>query len=189
MYGRRLIFGTFVLVLLTMGCAKTPAMTAASAPAPGGGTATGAVPTPAPSTPPAMEAARPAPQPAAPRPTMAPGEWMTVADVRDIYFDFDKYDIRPGDAKILDSSAGWLNKNPDQLLLIEGHCDERGTSEYNLVLGERRAKAAMNYLTTRGVAASRVTVVSFGEDRPVCTEHSEGCWAKNRRAHSLVKRK
>ena len=72
-------------------------------------------------------------------------------------------------------------------MLIEGHCDERGTNEYNLALGERRAKAAMNYLVSQGVQANRITIISYGEERPACTERSESCWAKNRRAQFLVK--
>jgi peptidoglycan-associated lipoprotein len=72
-------------------------------------------------------------------------------------------------------------------VLIEGHCDERGTNEYNLALGERRAKATMNYLVGQGVQANRITIISYGKERPTCTEHSEACWAKNRRAHFLVK--
>ena len=103
-----------------------------------------------------------------------------------MFFDFDKYDIRPTDAKTLDTNAAWLKSN-DNLVLIEGHCDERGTNEYNLALGERRAKAAMNYLVAQGVQASRITIISYGKERPTCTEHSESCWAQNRRAHFLVK--
>jgi peptidoglycan-associated lipoprotein len=72
-------------------------------------------------------------------------------------------------------------------VLIEGHCDERGTDEYNLALGERRARSAMNYLTSRGVAKERMSVVSYGEERPLCKEKTEACWAQNRRAHFLVK--
>ncbi len=110
-----------------------------------------------------------------------------MADLKEIHFDFDKYDIRPGDAKILDSNAKWLKSNDAMLLLIEGHCDERGTNEYNLALGERRAKATMNYLVSQGVQASRITIISYGEERPLCTEKNEACWAKNRRAAFLVK--
>ena len=112
---------------------------------------------------------------------------MSIAELKDIHFDFDKYDIRPGDAKMLDTNAGWLKSNPNHLVLIEGHCDERGTNEYNLALGERRAKSTMNYLVSQGVQASRITIISYGEERPLCTEHNEECWAKNRRAHFLVK--
>jgi peptidoglycan-associated lipoprotein len=105
----------------------------------------------------------------------------------DIHFDYDKADIREADAKILDAKADWLKARADHLLLIEGHCDSRGTNEYNTALGDRRAKATMNYLVSRGVQATRITVISYGEERPVCAEQSEGCWAKNRRAHFLVK--
>jgi peptidoglycan-associated lipoprotein len=114
-------------------------------------------------------------------------EFADNANLKDVYFEFDKYDIRPEAAKILDANATWLKANPGNLVLIEGHCDERGTAEYNLALGERRAKSTMNYLVGQGVAASRVTVISYGKERPVCTEKTEACWAKNRRAHHLVK--
>ena len=75
----------------------------------------------------------------------------------------------------------------NNLVLIEGHCDERGTNEYNLALGERRAKATMNYLVSQGVQAARITIISYGEERPLCTEKTEACWARNRRAHFLTK--
>ena len=114
-------------------------------------------------------------------------DFAAVPELVDVFFDFDKYDIRPGDAKTLDANANWLKSNPNHLVLIEGHCDERGTNEYNLALGERRAKSTMNYLVSQGVQANRITIISYGEERPQCTEHNEACWAKNRRAHFLVK--
>ncbi len=117
----------------------------------------------------------------------APSEFVASPALKDIHFDFDKYDIRPGDAKILDENAKWMKANMNTLILIEGHCDERGTNEYNLALGERRAKATMNYLVSQGIAATRITVISYGEERSLCTEKNEGCWAQNRRAHFLVK--
>ena len=85
------------------------------------------------------------------------------------------------------ASAAYLKANPNQLVLIEGHCDERGTTEYNLALGERRAKAAMNYLVSNGVEASRITTISYGKERPVCTEKNEACWSKNRNDTFLTK--
>jgi peptidoglycan-associated lipoprotein len=112
---------------------------------------------------------------------------MAVAALKEVYFDFDKYDIRPEDAKTLDANATWLKSNAENLVLIEGHCDERGTNEYNLALGERRAKATMNYLVSQGIQANRITIISYGEERPVCNEKTEACWAKNRRANFLVK--
>jgi len=112
---------------------------------------------------------------------------MANPNLNDIHFDFDKYNIRPGDAKILDANATWLKSNTGNLVLIEGHCDERGTNEYTLALGERRAKSTMNYLVAQGVQAGRITIISYGKERPLCTEHNEACWLKNRRAHLLTK--
>jgi peptidoglycan-associated lipoprotein len=174
--------------LMITGCAKRPATTAASAAAPA--PTSSAAPAPSPSAPssgaaaaaPAAAAAAPA---QAPRP--APKEFMAVAALKEVYFDFDKYNIRAEDAKTLDANAAWLKSNGDNLVLIEGHCDERGTNEYNLALGERRAKATMNYLVSQGIQANRITIISYGEERPVCTEKTEACWAKNRRAAFLVK--
>ena len=114
-------------------------------------------------------------------------DFMAIPELADVFFEFDKYDIRPPDVKILDTNANWLKSNPGHLVLIEGHCDERGTNEYNLALGERRAKSTMNYLVSQGVQANRITIISYGEERPQCSEKSEGCWSKNRRAHFLVK--
>jgi peptidoglycan-associated lipoprotein len=114
-------------------------------------------------------------------------DFVAVADLRDVHFDFDRYDIRPADAGILDTTAAWLKTHPDHTLLVEGHADERGTNEYNLSLGERRAKASMNYLASHGVQATRITLISYGEEKNVCGEKSESCWSKNRRAHFMVK--
>jgi peptidoglycan-associated lipoprotein len=173
------------LSLFLVGCPKRPATTAASAPPPTGSpTPSAAAPstTPAPS----MTPSPAAPSTAAPTTPPRPSEFTATANLKDVFFDFDKYDIRPNDAKMLDTNAAWLKSN-DDLVLIEGHCDERGTNEYNLALGERRAKATMNYLVAQGVQASRITIISYGKERPTCTEHSEACWAQNRRAHFLVK--
>ena len=131
------------------------------------------------------------PSPAAPSTTgptspPAPSEFRATDNLKDVFFDFDKYDIRPTDAKMLDTNAAWLKSN-DNLVLIEGHCDERGTNEYNLALGDRRAKASMNYLIAHGVRASRISIISYGEEHPLCREHTEDCWTMNRRAHFGVK--
>jgi peptidoglycan-associated lipoprotein len=124
---------------------------------------------------------------ASPTTRVATKEFVTVPELRDIHFEFDKYDVRAEDTKVLDANAAWLKTNSNMLVLVEGHCDERGTNEYNLALGERRAKAALNYLVSQGVQASRVTIISYGEERPVCAEKNDACWAQNRRAHFLVK--
>jgi len=204
-----------VLAVALSGCAKRPALMGASAPAPtGAATATttesqtvvAVTPAPAPSAPaveptpapapPAVAAAPPAPAPApapAAEPSAAPVQrsepksFEATAELKTIHFDFDKSDIRPGDAAILDANARWLNANPKHLVLIEGHCDERGTNEYNLALGERRARATVNYLVSRGVQSGRLSTISYGEERPLCTGHDEACWSQNRRAQFLVK--
>jgi peptidoglycan-associated lipoprotein len=182
-----LVAPVLVLSLFLAGCPKRPATTAASAPAPTGAPAPSAA-APSTTTTPgmAMAPSTAAPATAAPTTPPRPSEFRETDNLKDIYFDFDKYDIRAGDAKILDANAAWLKTNND-LVLIEGHCDERGTNEYNLALGERRAKATMNYLVGQGVQANRITIISYGEERPVCNEHNEACWAKNRRSHFLVK--
>jgi len=190
------VLALLTLVVVMVSCAKRPATTAASAPAPTGvaGSTGPSAPqsTPsAPAQPNAPAASSPAPAPSAPstaggaRPV--PREFAAIADLRDIFFDFNKYDIRPNEAKTLDANAAWLKSHENMLVLVEGHCDERGTNEYNLALGERRAKATMNYLVAQGVQANRITIISYGEERPVCSEHTEACWAKNRRGHFLVK--
>jgi peptidoglycan-associated lipoprotein len=125
--------------------------------------------------------------PPAPAPRPAPAEFKSIPDLRDVFFDFDKATIRPDAARTLDTNIGWLKANSSALILIEGHCDERGTNAYNLVLGERRAKATQDYLVARGVAPARITIVSYGEERPACTARNEACWAQNRRAHFLTK--
>jgi peptidoglycan-associated lipoprotein len=116
-----------------------------------------------------------------------PRQFAAAPRLRDIHFDFDKYAIRPDDAKILDANVDWLISNPDYLVLIEGHCDERGTNQYNLALGDHRARAALNYMIARGVEAERITTISYGKERPACIARTEACWAMNRRAHFLVK--
>ncbi|MCL5024490.1 MAG: peptidoglycan-associated lipoprotein Pal [Nitrospirae bacterium] len=107
---------------------------------------------------------------------------------KDIYFDYDRYDVREEARPILTAVADYLRKNPAQKLLIEGHCDERGTSEYNLALGDKRAKAVKDYLVSLGVSSSRIDTISYGKEKPVCAEHTDVCWAKNRRAHFVIRK-
>jgi peptidoglycan-associated lipoprotein len=116
-----------------------------------------------------------------------PKDFTTTAQLKDIRFDFDRYDIRPEDSEVLDANAESLKSNPKLLVLIEGHADQRGTTEYNMALADRRAKASMNYLVSRGVRLNRITIISYGKERPICAEPSEDCWSQNRRAHFLVK--
>lgn len=103
-----------------------------------------------------------------------------------IYFDTDRYNIDSADQAALAAQAAWLQKYPAKRATIEGHCDERGTREYNLALGERRANAAKNYLVSLGIDASRVTTVSYGKERPVALGSDEASWAKNRRAVTVT---
>jgi peptidoglycan-associated lipoprotein len=186
---------TVLLVVgaLVSGCARRPATTAATAPAPTGvainAPGAGAGPSvstvrPTAGAPRASSPGQSSMSPVATRPPVK--DFTAIPDLVDIYFEFDEYEIRPAAARTLDSNARWLRSNRD-LVLIEGHCDARGTNEYNLALGERRAKSTMNYLVAQGVAASRITIVSYGEERPQCTQNDEACWSKNRRAHFMVK--
>jgi peptidoglycan-associated lipoprotein len=114
------------------------------------------------------------------------GEVFESSLLKDIHFDFDKYDIRPGDAEILKENAALLTKYPKIKIQIEGHCDERGTVEYNLALGERRANSAKKYLISLGIAADRISTISYGKERPLDPGHNEETWAKNRRAHPVI---
>ena len=106
--------------------------------------------------------------------------------LKDVLFDYDKYDIRDDARPVLDAVSSFLKNNAAVNVVIEGHCDERGTNEYNLALGEKRAKAAKDYLTSRGVLPARLSIMTYGEEKPLCTEQNEACWQKNRRAHFAV---
>ncbi|MEW6410116.1 MAG: peptidoglycan-associated lipoprotein Pal [Nitrospirota bacterium] len=134
------------------------------------------------------EAPKPAPAPVAEKPIVE-AKRVAVEEapaLKDIHFDFDKYNIRDDAKPVLEKNAEWLIKNKNVKIQIEGHCDERGTSEYNMGLGERRAKSTKDYLVKLGVDANRITTISYGKERPLCTEKNEACWQKNRRSHFVV---
>jgi len=106
----------------------------------------------------------------------------------DIHFAFDRFDLRPDAREILDMHAKWLTAHPEFIVRIEGNCDERGTVEYNMALGQRRAASAMKYLVDLGVGKNRISTVSYGKERPLDPGHNEEAWAKNRRDHFNVMR-
>jgi peptidoglycan-associated lipoprotein len=117
-----------------------------------------------------------------------PVEERAKSVFKDVLFDFDKYDIRPDARPILDNIAAFLKEEKDVNIIIEGHCDERGTNEYNLALGEKRARAVRDYLASLGVVPTRTIIVTYGEEKPLCTEQNEACWQRNRRAHFVIAR-
>jgi peptidoglycan-associated lipoprotein len=114
---------------------------------------------------------------------MGPGEG---GPLQDVHFDYDRYDLRTEDRTTLQQNANWLKEQAGAKVEIEGHCDNRGTVEYNLALGAKRAKAVKDYLVSLGTAADRLSTISYGEELPLCREDTEECWARNRRAHSVV---
>ena len=124
----------------------------------------------------------PTPPPPPPKPPDVNIDELFRQNVKDIYFDFDKSDIRPDQVSTLQGDATWFKNNPNVRFTIEGHCDERGSAEYNIGLGDRRANAAKEYLVSNGVAANRIMTVSYGKERPVCRDANEMCWQRNRRA-------
>jgi peptidoglycan-associated lipoprotein len=137
---------------------------------------------------PAEVAVAPAPEPATEAVAQPePSQPAQVAEVKTIHFEFRKADIQPGEVAVLETNARQLKENSDLQVLIEGHADERGTDTFNRALGERRARAARDYLVAQGVEAERISTVSHGEERPVCAEKTEECFAQNRRAELLVK--
>ena len=128
------------------------------------------------------------PEPA--RPTDADGVWLDENGrpiARTVYFDFDQAVLKPRDLRVLERHAEFLRGNRSRTLTIEGHCDERGTREYNLALGERRANAVQDFLTSAGVRSSQLETVSYGEERPVDVGHDESAWSKNRRAELIYR--
>ncbi|HTQ61988.1 MAG TPA: peptidoglycan-associated lipoprotein Pal [Candidatus Solibacter sp.] len=130
-----------------------------------------------------VEAPPPPPPPPAAGPTI---EELFLRDVKDAYFDFNKADIRPDAREALGATADFLKAHPEVKVTVEGHCDERGSTEYNLVLGDRRAAAVKAYLVSLGISADRMNTVSYGKEKPFCTESNEECWQSNRRGHFVM---
>ena len=128
------------------------------------------------------------PATSAPTSSIVPGsaEDLRVNVGDTVHFDYDRYDVMDSDKAVLQRQAAWLGKYPSVRVTVEGHCDERGTREYNLALGARRANAVKEYLVSLGVSAGRLETISYDKERPMCTESSESCWAQNRRGVTTI---
>ena len=187
------ILGIAAIAFVGAGCKKK---VAAAPPAP----PAAVKPTPAPPPPPQQAVVAPAP-PAPPAPVQpAPRKVPDAATrtrietllsrIEDAYFDYDKHTLRPDAIKALQADSAELRdivvQYPDYRVTIEGHADERGSEAYNLALGDARAKSARDYLSSIGIPASQVAIISYGKDKPVCEEHDETCWQKNRRIHFVA---
>jgi peptidoglycan-associated lipoprotein len=127
----------------------------------------------------------PPPPPAA---TNVTDEDLFSQNVKDIYFDYDKSDIRADQRASIQADIAFLTQHPNMNFTIEGHCDERGSTEYNLALGDQRASSVKNELTTGGIAANRIKTISYGKEKPFCTESNEACWQQNRRGHLVYQK-
>ena len=127
------------------------------------------------------------PPPPPPPPAEPSLDELWLREVRDAYFDYDKADIRPDAREALSKTADFLKAHPGLRVTVEGHCDERGSTEYNLALGDRRANAVKQYLASLGVSANTLDIVSYGKEKPFCMESKETCWQQNRRGHFVRK--
>lgn len=120
-------------------------------------------------------------------PSLRGKEYQSIPEVNTVYFDFDKSEVRSDAKPILAKNSEYLKDNPDMEILVEGHCDGRGTVAYNMALGQRRAQVVRQYYASLGVSSSQVATISYGKERPVCTESTEDCWQRNRRAETKVR--
>jgi peptidoglycan-associated lipoprotein len=127
----------------------------------------------------------PPPPPVAPSPSE---QDLFGQDIRDVYFDYDKSEVRADQQGSVQADAQFLNQHPSINFTIEGHCDERGSTEYNLALGDQRASAVKNALVAAGVNASRIKTISYGKEKPFCMESNEACWQQNRRGHFVYQK-
>ena len=196
----QVLFAAVVLIgsLALYGCPKRPEVLQAGPAAVGPQAATSPAPAapaqPAPRTAetPVTRTPAPAETPVRPAPAGAPAAAAAVpgpSPLKDVFFDFDKSNIRDDQKAALNDNVGWLKGNAGAKLLIEGHTDERGTAEYNLGLGERRAKSVKDYLIAAGIAADRVSTISYGKERPFVLGHDESAWKWNRRGHFTIQGK
>jgi peptidoglycan-associated lipoprotein len=173
-----------IAALMSVGCAKKQTVKSEGTEAPPSSAPAPVAEAPMKEPPPPIAMA-----PATP-PAAAPGVAVTeekVSQFDDVRFDFDKSEVKEAGRKTCGVVADYLKKHPQAKMQIEGHCDERGTAEYNMALGERRATAVMTYLVSLGVPKSALSTVSFGKEKPLDPGHNEEAWAKNRRAHFVLK--
>ncbi|MFI5342240.1 MAG: peptidoglycan-associated lipoprotein Pal [Candidatus Methylomirabilales bacterium] len=187
LFTMRVLYGVGVLVgsLALLGCPKRPEVAMAGPGAMGPGAAT------APATPMAQPAPKtaevPVTRPAPPAETpVKPAPAVATVPLEDIFFNFDDATILADQKTGLNQDFAWLKAHPDVKVAISGNCDERGTEEYNLALGERRADTAKNYLVAEGITADRISTISYGKDRPFVLGHDENAWRLNRRDHFVV---
>jgi len=190
---RHSLIAVAAVALLSAGCAKKQAAVAPPPPPPSAAPAVAARPAPAP----APVRAAVTPRPAAPTPAPQYPNAATrlridqlLARIEDAYFNYNQATLRPDAMTALEADSAELRdilKNfPNYKLTIEGHCDERGSAEYNIALGEKRAEAAKDYLVQVGIPGAQLNTVSYGKERPVCTDHDEACWQRNRRVHIVA---
>ncbi len=187
----RILFTVGVLVgsLALLGCPKRPEVASAGPGAVGPGAAAAPSAPPAAPSPQTGEApvTRPSPPAETPVQPAPPAAAVPAASpLKDVFFDFDRSSIRDDQKAALNEDVGWLKANSRAKLTLEGHCDERGTAEYNLGLGERRAKAVKDYLVAAGIPADRIATISYGKERPFVLGHDESAWKWNRRGHFVI---
>lgn len=170
-FGPKLL-GVAAAVLMLAACETTPEQAGGAG---GAGGTTGTPSTAATTTAPGAAAVVPG----------SPQDFVVNVGDR-VFFDFDKYNLKPPARATLDRQSAWLKQYANRRVVIEGHCDERGTREYNLALGERRANSVKNYLINQGIAANRITTISYGKERPVALGSNEAAWSQNRRGVTVV---
>ncbi len=179
----RKLLGAFAAVLLLAACSTSPEETAGASGEGAATTSTTPTVTAEPSKAPTTPAAETI-QPSGPRPGSQEDLVLNVGDR--VFFDFDKSDLKPEARRTLERQAAWLKRYPNVKVIIEGHADERGTREYNLALGDRRANSAKNYLIALGIDPARLSTISYGKERPEALGSNEAAWAQNRRAVTVV---
>lgn len=179
----RLVSASFAVVLLaaSLGCSSKPKPSHAPS-----------ATSPEPSSGPVGQPSEPTDITVSPDATGPDGATVSVEDMnrrgylKDVFFDLDRSEVRSDQREALEQNAGWLRKNAEVRIVIEGHCDERGTAQYNMALGERRAQTVTDYLVALGIQPSRIQVMSYGKERPFAHGHDDQAWAQNRRGHFMV---